>query len=89
MAHKDWRYQNAAIMALSQVGEYIDDVKTVQPIMNIVLSNYKHENPRIRHSVCHCIGQISDDMNPQIQELYYKEVLQAMSELLYDSVPRV
>jgi len=26
---------------------------------------YNHENPRIRHSVCHFIGQISDDMNPK------------------------
>jgi hypothetical protein len=25
----DWRYQNAAIMALSQVGEYIDEVEKV------------------------------------------------------------
>jgi len=89
MASSDWRYQNAAIMALSQVGEYIDDVKTVKPIMEMVLRQYKNENPRIRHSVCHCIGQISDDMNPQVSEMYYKEVLQAMSELLYDPVPRV
>lgn len=71
------------------MGEYIEDINTVKPIMSLVLSHYKSPNSRIRHSVCHCIGQISDDMNPKVQEIYYKEVLQAMGELLYDSVPRV
>jgi importin-5 len=56
MTNKDWRYQNAAIMALSQVGEYIEDINTVKPIMSLVLSHYKSPNARIRHSVCHCIG---------------------------------
>lgn len=43
-------------MALSQVGEYIEDVEKVKPIIDLVLKYYNHENPRIRHSVCHCIG---------------------------------
>jgi len=34
---EDWRYKNAAIMALSQVGEYIDDVQEVKPICDMVL----------------------------------------------------
>ena len=62
---QDWRYKNAAIMALSQVGEYIDDVQEVAPIVNIVLCHAKDPNPKIRYSVCHCIGQISDDMKPE------------------------
>jgi len=61
----DWRYKNAAIMALSQVGEYIDEVEEVAPIVNIVLSFCKDANPKIRYSICHCIGQISDDMQPE------------------------
>jgi hypothetical protein len=61
----DWRYKNAAIMALSQVGEYIDDIQEVAPIVKLVLSLYKDPNPKIRYSVCHCIGQISDDMKPE------------------------
>lgn len=64
MSNADWRYTNAAIMALSQVGEYIEEIDTVKPIMNMVLKYYNDKNPRIRHSVCHCVGQISDDMNP-------------------------
>lgn len=28
-------------------------------------------------------------MNPKVQEIYYKQVLEVMSKLLYDPVPRV
>ena len=53
---QDWRYKHAAIMALSPVGEYIDDLNEVAPIVNIVLSYHKDANPKIRYSICHCIG---------------------------------
>ncbi len=56
-------------MALSQVGEYIDDINEVTPIVNIVLSYSKDPNSKIRYSICHCIGQISDDMKPGLQKL--------------------
>lgn len=38
LQHSDWRYNFSAIMALSQVGEYIDDVATVKPIIDTVLN---------------------------------------------------
>lgn len=34
--YNDWRYKHAAIMALSQVGEYIDDIKEIDPIITLV-----------------------------------------------------
>ena len=52
-------------MALSQVGEYIDDIQEVAPIVNLVLSIHKDANPKIRYSICHCIGQISEEMKPE------------------------
>lgn len=64
LQHSDWRYNFSAIMALSQVGEYIDDINTVKPIINMVLNFLSNDNPMIRYSVFHAIGQISDDMKP-------------------------
>ena len=29
----DWRHKNAALMAFSQVGEYIEDINTVAPML--------------------------------------------------------
>jgi hypothetical protein len=38
MMNSDWRYQNAAIMALSQVGEYIEEIQLIKPITQMVMA---------------------------------------------------
>lgn len=52
----DWRYKNAGIMAFSQVGEYVDDVEKIRPMMPIILQHTQHANPKIRFAALHCIG---------------------------------
>lgn len=34
---QDWRYKNAALMAFSQVGEYVEDLNMVAPMVEIVV----------------------------------------------------
>jgi hypothetical protein len=43
-------------MALSQVGEYIEEVKEVEPIVNLVMTLLNDVNPMIRYAVCHAVG---------------------------------
>jgi importin-5 len=85
----DWRFKNAALMAFSQVGEYIEDIKNISAMVPIVLTHLKHQNPKVRHAALHCIGQISDDMTEEFQEEYGSIVLPALIESLNDPVPRV
>jgi hypothetical protein len=86
---EDWRYKNAGLMAFSQVGEYIDDIKNIGAMMPVVLQHLQHQNPRIRYAALHCIGQISDDMTEDFQETYGQQVLPALIQGLADQVPRV
>lgn len=85
----DWRYKNAGLMAFSQVGEYIDDIKNIGAMVPIVLQHLEHPNPKIRYAALHCIGQISDDMTEDFQETYGNDVLPALIKTLDDPVPRV
>ncbi|EAR88916.3 importin protein (macronuclear) [Tetrahymena thermophila SB210] len=89
LQHNDWRYNFSAIMALSQVGEYIDDVATVQPIVDTVLKFLNNENPMLRYAVFHAIGQISDDMKPDFQVKYKDNIMPILLKYLDDPVPRV
>ena len=54
--NSDWRYKNAALMAFSQVGEYIDDIKNIGAMVPIVITHLKHPNPKVRFAALHCIG---------------------------------
>ena len=76
-------------MAFSQVGEYIEDVETLAPMVPVVLAHLNHANPRIRYASLHCIGQISDDMTEDFQERYGGDVLPELLRVLDDPVPRV
>jgi importin-5 len=54
--NEDWRYKNAGLMALSQVGEYLEDVKTISPMIPTVVEHLTHPVPKIRFAALHCIG---------------------------------
>ena len=62
-------------MALSQIGEYIEEISEVAPIIECILKFFTDPNAMIRYSVCHSIGQISDDMKPKFQEKFKDEIL--------------
>ena len=85
----DWRYQYTAIMALSQVGEYMEDVTHISSIIDMIANYLHHENPMLRYASCHAIGQISDDMQPKFQETYGETLYPKLVQLLADPVPRV
>lgn len=77
-------------MALSQVGEYIDEVKEVEPIVQLVMSMLNDANPMIRYAVCHAIGQIADDMKPRFQENFISLILPSMiARIKVEDIPRV
>merc|ERR1712048_717860 len=71
----DWKMKNAALMALSQVGEYMENLKDIEPILSTINNHINHENPRIRYACLHGLGQISDDMCPE------PEVVKIMDQL--------
>lgn len=76
-------------MSLSQVGEYLDGCKDVEPIIMAVLKFAENPNPKIRYAVCHCIGQIADDMQPEFQKSFHGSIMPMLMSLLNDAVPRV
>lgn len=43
-------------MALSQVGEYIDDVTDIKSTIELILPMLNDSNSMIRYAVCHAIG---------------------------------
>jgi hypothetical protein len=87
--NEDWRYKNAGLMALSQVGEYLDDIQKIAPMVPVVIAHLQHPVPKIRYAALHCIGQMSDDMTEEFQEAFHESVLPAATLILDDPIPRV
>ena len=86
----NWKYKLAALMALSQVGEYmIEKMEDIRAILELVNSFIQHENPRLRYACCHVLGQFADDLSPNFQKIYHAQFLQMMVPRLDDPIPRV
>jgi hypothetical protein len=90
LSNADWRYKYNAVMALSQIGEYIEDVDKISSVLHMIVGFLKHENPMMRYAACHAIGQISDDMQPKFQEKFGDAIFPELLVILQnDAVPRV
>jgi hypothetical protein len=89
LVHQDWRYKYAAVMALSQIGEYVEEVDNIKPIVQILLNLMGDANPMIRYACCHAFGQISDDMQPEFQEKCGMDIYPQLVVALQDPVNRV
>lgn len=86
----NWKMRHAALMAISQVGEYmVDNFDEVAPIVGILHNNINDANPRIRYACCHCIGQFADDLAPDFQNKYHNDFFTIVLPRLDDPVPRV
>lgn len=91
LSKPDWKSHHAAIMAMSQLGEYMSE-RIDSDVLNIlkqVQAFAANPNPRIRYACCHLLGQYADDLNPDFQSIHKDVYFATVLPLLNDPVPRV
>lgn len=84
----DWKKIHSAIMALSQMGDYIT-IDAIAPYVEMLDRYMTHTNPRIRYACCHLVGQISEDLFTTFHAIYHEKVLKMLAQRLLDNCPRV
>lgn len=91
LSSSEWKMHHAAIMAMSQLGEYMSEKLTtdISTILTQVLHFSKNPNPRIRYACCHLLGQYADDLNPDFQNAHHNIYFTTVLPLLDDPIPRV
>ncbi|KAG8968327.1 hypothetical protein FRC03_007786 [Tulasnella sp. 419] len=87
----DWQQRHAGLMAISCVAEGTAPVlqKDIGIVIQLILPLFNDSHPRVRHSACHCIGQLCTDMEGAIQSNFAEQVLRALIPLLHAPEPRV
>jgi hypothetical protein len=86
---EDWKAKHAALAAVKQTVEYIEDPTHMAQCAQLLLSNVKHPHPRVRYTALHAIGQLANDKAPQFQEQFHSQVMPTLLELMDDPVDRV
>lgn len=80
----DWRCTFAALIGLSQVGEYLDDVDEIENSLELSMNFASHPHPMIRYAVCHTLGQLAHDMMPEFQMKYHTNIMPMLIGMLHD-----
>ncbi|KAJ2336135.1 importin subunit beta-3, partial [Coemansia sp. RSA 2681] len=62
----------------------------LQKILELIVPFFKDPHARVRYAVCNCIGQMSTDFSPQLQEKHHALVLAGLIPVMDEAaVPRV
>lgn len=84
-----WQSKHAALCAIKQTVEYVEDQSHVGEMAKLLINHLKHPHPRIRYTSLHAIGQLANDQAPQFQEEFHQTVMPLLLEASDDQVDRV
>ncbi|KAI7692873.1 Importin-5 [Sarcoptes scabiei] len=92
MNNAKWEQRNAALMAISCLGEGCKKqmIPLLDKIVTAVLPFCGDPHPRVRYSVCVALGQMASDFAPMFQQQFHDKFIPSMLHLLNDNQnPRV
>ncbi|KAL0479253.1 importin-beta [Acrasis kona] len=86
-----WKHKHAGLMAIAQTAEgCVEEYEAhLKDLVNMVLSMFKDEHPRVRYAAIHCAAQLSTDFSGQLQSQYHQLVMPALLGAMDDPVSKV
>eukprot|EP00929_Paragymnodinium_shiwhaense_P034542 TRINITY_DN18781_c0_g1_i1.p1 TRINITY_DN18781_c0_g1~~TRINITY_DN18781_c0_g1_i1.p1 ORF type:complete len:1117 (-),score=455.11 TRINITY_DN18781_c0_g1_i1:188-3538(-) len=85
----EWQKKVAALAAIRQTVEYVEDRVLVDKLATVLLQHAEHPHPRVRFAAMHALGQTSNDHKPHFQERMHKQVMPVLLQKFDDPCNRV
>ncbi|KAJ1723452.1 importin subunit beta-3 [Coemansia erecta] len=91
LASDDWAQRVAGLSAISAIGEGCYRIMRGElgQIVGLVADRFNDPNPRVRYAACNCLGQMSTDFAPAMQEKHAAEVVPRLLAAMGDAHARV
>lgn len=86
---QEWQAKHAALAAMRQTAEFVDDPGDLDQMVNLVLHHLEHPHPRVRYGALHALGQMANDQAPHLQDACYKVIMPVLINKMDDQVDRV
>jgi len=84
-----WQAKLAALSAVKQTVEYVEDTEHTNEMAKLLLSHVDHPHPRVRYTALHALGQLANDQAPHFQEAWHQTVMPVLLKKFDDEVDRV
>ncbi|KAJ2777475.1 importin subunit beta-3 [Coemansia javaensis] len=87
----EWAQRHAGLMAVSSIGEgcYKLMRNELSRVLDLITPRFRDEHARVRYAACNCVGQMSTDFAPLLQEQHSEAVLGSLIAAMGDAAPRV
>ena len=81
LQHADWRYRLAALYGVSQTCEgcYKEIKKHLGQVVPLVMRLLNDQHARVRWAAINCLGQLSTDLGPLLQQQFHQDVMPALT----------
>jgi len=84
-----WQAKHAALAAVKQAAEYVDDKGHIDEMAKLMMQHVDHPHPRVRCHALHAIGQLANDQSPTFQESCHQLVMPILLRMMDDPIDRV
>lgn len=84
-----WQAKLAALTAVKQTVEYVEDTEHMNEMAKLLLVSMDHVHPRVRYTALHALGQLSNDQAPQFQDAWHATVMPVLLRKMDDPIDRV
>jgi len=84
-----WQAKHAALAAIRQTVEYVEETDHVSEMAKLLLAHVDHQHPRVRYTALHAVGQLANDQAPHFQETWHQTVMPLLLKKMDDQVDRV
>ena len=84
-----WQARHAALIAIGQVVEFVEDRGHVNELANLLLQHVEHPHPRVRYMAYQGLGLMAEDQSPHFQDEWHERVMPVFMAGMDDPIERV
>jgi len=86
---EQWTHKFAALEAIRQSIEYLDDDGTINEMAVLLGRHTEHPHMRVRYAAWQALTQMATDQQPQFQERWHEPLMKILGQSIDDPVNRV
>ena len=84
-SEKDWKYKYIAYITVAEILGFIKELSTIEKLISLILSDLNNSNVKVQYAALYCIAELSEEHNPDFQNIYHKNVIPTCVKILSES----
>ena len=80
-----WKYKYIAYITIAEIAGYIKEISTIKNLITMIINDLFNKNIKVQYASLYCIAELSDQHNPEFQNVYHESIVPNIIKLLSES----